>query len=551
MNINTYDSKLFPIIIGLLAFTLFISFLPESYILDGFEYANAVENSDRSILSYHHPHHLLYRPLISLIYELALDFGYSGHALIIMQLVSAISGAFTVAAFFLIARRILIKPFLALYASLFLTGSFGFWYLSMQTDPYILSLSLLSWSLYFLIKYNSQPDNFSGVIIGLLFGSALLVSQSNVIFSLVFLYAAFLNGKDTRLFLFSIGLPAFITILSYGIIGLLLKNIESIPELFLWITTFAHTGVNWSFGLEESIVGMVKSIGIAMAGGHPFLEYSYGVRGTINLLEMVVNLLSIITSLSVIVALIFSIKKLYLNPDNNIRILLSLMFFYYSFFFWWTPGGYKFWVITLIPFWILVFKGIELFESHIKSRKMHIILAALAITWITSNFIGNIFPKSIQKPPVYAQVKQINLLLGEPDILIVDDFLKFESRPELKCETFLPQFVSYYLREKVLPLSLLLSNSELFFNSIDQALNNHHKVYSYSSVQNIKQTFSSNSDCLERRGTKLVTEYTFEPSVIIEEITDIVKHKRVNPKSSKYPRVIWRLESTINENDEI
>ena len=310
--------------------------MPESYILDGFEYANAVENSDRSILSYYHPHHLLYRPFISLIYELASGFGYSGSSLIIMQLVSALSGAFTVAAFFLIARKILLRPFFAFYASLFLTGSFGFWYLSMQTDPYILSLSLLSWSFYFLMKYNSEPNNLSGSLIGLLFGIALLVSQSNVIFSLVFLYAALINGKDTRLLLLSIGLPAFLTILSYGITGFLFKKIESLSELFLWMTSFAHTGVNWTLGFRESIVGIFNSIGIAMAGGHPFLEYSYGVRGTINLIEMGVNLLSILISLGAMAILIFSLKKLYLNPDKNIKILLSLLLFYFSF----SSGGY-------------------------------------------------------------------------------------------------------------------------------------------------------------------------------------------------------------------
>ena len=551
MNFITDNSKLSSAILGLFAFTLFISFLPDSYILDGFEYANAVENSDRSLLSYYHPHHLLYRPIISLIYKLASGFGYSGRSLIIMQLVSALSGGFAVAAFFLIARRILLRPLFAFYASLFLTGSFGFWYLSMQTDPYIFSLSLLSWSFYFLIKYNSEPNNFSGSLIGLFFGFALLVSQSNVIFSLVFLYAAHINGKDTRLLLLSIGLPAFITILSYGITGFLFKKIESLSGLFLWMTSFAHTGVNWSLGFRESIVGIFNSIGIAMAGGHPFLEYSYGVRGAINLIEMGLNLLSILISLGAMAILIFSLKKLYLNPDKNIKIHLYLLLFYFSFFFWWVPGQYKFWVISLIPFWILVFKGIELFKFFTESRKHNIILGALAIIWISSNFIGNIFPKSVQKPPVYLQVKELDLLLRESDILIVDDFLKYEKRPELKCETFLPQFVPYYLGEKVLPLSLLLSENRNFYNRINSTLNDYHKVYSYSNLQNIKQTFSNTSDCLEGRGIKLIDEYRFKSSVIIEEIVDIMQHKRINPMSPKYERVIWELESTIGENEEM
>lgn len=551
MNISIYHSKLFPIILGLFAFTLFISFLPESYILDGFEYANAVENFDRSLLSYYHPHHLAYRPLISVIYELTLDVGYSGSSLIVMQVVSAISGAFTVAAFFLIARRILLSPFSALYASLFLTGSFGFWYLSMQTDPYILSLSLLTWSFYFLIKYNSKPDNYSGLVIGLLFGCAVLVSQSNVIFSLLLLYAALLNGKDSRLLVFSIGLPAFLTMSAYGITGLSLKKIETLPELFLWMTSYAHTGVNWTSSLQKSIVGFIKSIGITMAGGQPYLEYSYGVRGSVNLIEMVVNFLSILISIGAIAVLIFSIKKLYRDPDKNIRILLALLFIYYSFFFWWVPGQYKFWIISLIPFWILVFKSIELFESHTKSRKLRIILSMLVITWICSNFIGNIFPKSNHKPAVYKQVTQIGLLLGESDILLVDDFLNFDNRSKLKCETFLPQYIPYYLGVKVLPLSLLLSDAENFYNSIDLNLDNDNKVYSYSSLRNINETLSRISDCLERRGLKIGNEYKFIPSLVIEEITDIIEHKRVNPNASKYQRVIWELESVISEKKEI
>ena len=170
---------------------------------------------------------------------------------------------------------------------------------------------------------------------------------------------------------------------------------------------------------------------------------------------------------------------------------------------------------------------------------------------MSSIFIGNIFPKSIQKPPVYLQVKELNLLLGASDILIVDDFLKFEKRPELKCETFLPQFIPYYLGKKILPLSLLLSEDRNFYNRIDSTLNNDHKVYSYSNLQNIKQTLSNTSDCLEGRGIKLVDEYRFKSSVIIEEIVDIMQRKRINPMSPKYERVIWELESTIGENEEM
>jgi len=92
-----------PVILGLASFVLFSSFLPHSYILDGFEYANAVENNNPNLLSYYHPHHLFYRPLLSGIYEIASLFGYSGGSIIIIQTVSSLAGALVVAVFFSIA----------------------------------------------------------------------------------------------------------------------------------------------------------------------------------------------------------------------------------------------------------------------------------------------------------------------------------------------------------------------------------------------------------------------------------------------------------------
>lgn len=539
-----------PVILGLASFALFSSFLPHSYILDGFEYANAVENNDPNLLSYYHPHHLFYRPLLSGIYEIASLFGYSGGSIIIIQMVSSLAGALVVAAFFSIAFSYLGSYKLALTASLFLTGSFGFWHLSTQTDPYVISMALLAWSLYFLVIYLKKPHKSISFIIGVLFYFALMISQSNVIFALIFIYISMINRRDYRLLSYSIVLPGLLSIVTYYIVGTFFKKLDSFKELILWMTTFAHSGYNWTLGIKASVIGLFESIGIALAGGQSLLEYKLGAHGIFNTIGIAANLLSLLFALAAVLWLGVSLRKLIFKPDKTTRLLLLMLIIYPAFFTWWATGQYKLWVILLIPFWLLIFKSMAMTRIPVNPRRSGLYLIITVCIWNSSNFIGNTLPKSLHKPVVYSQVIAIDSFLRELDRIIFDDFIKTGEHPELLCETFLPQYIPYYLGSKTIRTSTLLNSPERFYSQIESSMNKGSNVYSYSSLEDLRNSYSARENCFEKIEFELLKRYEFIPITGYKEATDIVHHERTLSDAEMRDKILWKLKRRAHPSGE-
>ena len=539
-----------PIILGIVSFVLFISFLPQSYILDGFEYANAVENNDPDLLSYYHPHHLLYRPLISVLYNIASLFGYSDGSIIILQVVGSLAGALVLAAFFSIALGYLGSYKLALTASLFLTGSFGFGHLSTQTDPYMISMALLAWSLYFLIRYLRKPEKSVLFGVGVLFYLALMISQSNVIFAFIFIYISMINRKDYRLLSYSIILPGFLSLTTYFIVGMFFKKLDTFKELILWMTTFAHSGFNWTLGIKESFFGLVKSVGITFAGGQSMLEYSLGANTLFNSVGVAANIFSLLIGLAALLWLGISIKKLLIKSDTTSRIFILMLTLYPAFFIWWAPGQYKFWVIPLIPFWLLIFKSVAITIIPVNARKLDIFLLISVITWNISNFMGNTLPKSLLNPVVYAQVIEINSFLLKSDKIIFDDFMETEGHPELLCETFLPQYIPYYLGSKTIRISALLNSPDSFYSQIEESMGNGSIVYSYSSPEELRISYSARENCFENTEFDLLNRYEFIPAFSYKEATDIVNHERTLSDPEMQDKTLWKLKLKAHLSEE-
>ena len=166
------------------------------------------------------------------------------------------------------------------------------------------------------------------------------------------------------------------------------------------MTTFAHSGYNWTLGIRASVIGLFESVGIALAGGQSLFEYKLGAHGFFNAFGIAANLLSLLLALAAVIWLGVSLKKLFFKPDTTTRIFLLMLIIYPAFFTWWATGQYKFWVIPLIPFWLLIFKSMAMTVIPANPRKLGLYLLITVCIWNFSNFMGNTLPKSLHKPVV-------------------------------------------------------------------------------------------------------------------------------------------------------
>ena len=87
-----------------------------------------------------HPNHLLYNYVGWLGLEFASALGYQGDALFVMQVINAIAGGLCIAVLHSLSMRLIGDRTLSAIVCLACTGSYAFWWYSVEADTYVLPL---------------------------------------------------------------------------------------------------------------------------------------------------------------------------------------------------------------------------------------------------------------------------------------------------------------------------------------------------------------------------------------------------------------------------
>jgi len=146
---------------------------------DAYEYALMVEQGD-SHDWFFHQHHLMYCPIMKQICDIAQQVGYTGRAIYIMRMVSAVSAAGTLFFFFLFCyKRFSLRPISSLLATAFLGFSYGFWRYSAESEVPLVASFFMVVALYYA---SDSEVRYRSFVLGVLFSIlAVLVHIMNAV----------------------------------------------------------------------------------------------------------------------------------------------------------------------------------------------------------------------------------------------------------------------------------------------------------------------------------------------------------------------------------
>ena len=215
-----------------------------------------------------HPNHLLYNFAGWLGLKTAEGFGYSGDALLVMQVMSALAGAAAIGVVHSLSMQIIRDRALSAIISLACAGSYAFWWYSVEADTYIIPLLfVLIAGRIFLGSLN--PENQRRVfVVGGLLALAALFHQQHVFSAVAFALTAFVAGTRpiAERFVHAASLLAVsggLTLALYLFVGWSVLDLAAPLDVIAWAQGHAANGLWTPFSATapiKALLGLVNSV---------------------------------------------------------------------------------------------------------------------------------------------------------------------------------------------------------------------------------------------------------------------------------------------------
>ena len=235
------------IFFGLCLFFIYIGFLSKSYDFDTISLAQWAEDNLYFVPG--QQFHLLNYVFNNIFFSLWKIFGYTGSAILPLQVLDSIFGVLSVTVFFLLVLKLSKSRFVSFVCSLGLAFSSEFWHYSTEAETHIISIFFLLLAVYVMARespcYNAK-----------------VIFKSSLAFSLsVFSSSAYI-----------LFLPFFLLLIAFG------ENTAQEKKLFawryffyvclLWLLPFSLLGAAvsikhcWHYLFDSGIIKFIKRFGV-------------------------------------------------------------------------------------------------------------------------------------------------------------------------------------------------------------------------------------------------------------------------------------------------
>ncbi len=305
-----------------------------------------------------HPHHLLFNALGFGAWRLARFAGFTGGPLVVNQSLNAVLGAWGIALFYALLRRLQPAGGAPLALALGLAGSFGWWICATDGRVNMPSSVLMLAAFYELLRLRVRPAWSQAARVGLLAGTAALFHESAGLFGLVGLVGVALVAPGRkRVHLAAAYVMVWIGAAAgaYALVGLLALHLHSPGAFKHWMNAYAERGWWWDFhvlhNLRLDLFGMRHALFDQPLGRAALAETPlrpFGTAALALLWAMYGVSLSGITAAAW--GILASLPKLRRSADWPIAATcLIWVLLYAAFFTVWCPGAFVFWVPVLVP----------------------------------------------------------------------------------------------------------------------------------------------------------------------------------------------------------
>jgi hypothetical protein len=220
-------------LVALIALGLYLPFLAIQYDTNGVAEAAALEDSilfDKN--------HMLYRPIGLLFYRLVQRFGYSGNALLVLQIINAFCGAIGVALAYQVFLHKTKDRSAAAFGSAFLATSFAFWLFSTDAAYVTLAAALVLGALTCACFASSTRWIVASAIFTSL---AILTYQASVFVVPSLVILLIIERRQLRDLATFIATVLLVAVPSYLTLAFTSRGLLSPRELWRWFVSYNAT----------------------------------------------------------------------------------------------------------------------------------------------------------------------------------------------------------------------------------------------------------------------------------------------------------------------
>ena len=340
---------------------------------DVYEYALMVEEG-ASHNWYYHKHHLMYGSFMRAAYTGAQQLGYTGRAIDIMRIISALAATASLFYFFLFCyRRYSLRPFSSLLASIFIGSCYGFWRYAAESEIPVLASFFVLAALYYSIDTNRKKYPS---LVGMMFSIvAVLIHIMNVVAVFLVIPCFYLLKRRVVHIGLHVGVCGLSILLIYFLTGSMSNDSHSlirtsftfeIGSLLKGLVAFCQCIISFDFLLGLSSVRAF--LNELFANRMLLEEFYYGERVSSSHI-----LLSAFSLIGFLITLVISVSRafwvickrrekggLYSSDEKLILMMMACFFLGYALLLLFIePGNPELWVMGMIPF-ALLFCGLVL-----------------------------------------------------------------------------------------------------------------------------------------------------------------------------------------------
>lgn len=421
---------------------------------DSLDYALSV----RTGLGTHHPHHLLFVPLVRVVRAGMLAAGMTPDPVAAGQIHNIFWAALTVLCMFLLAEHLLSSTVGGIVAALCLLLARGFWLYSTQMEAYVPALgclALLAATLMHRQREHEAPV-WMGVLVSVLVSLGVLYHQSNILICipLAFWLSGNHRGPHART-LWIISLAGVLVFSAYVLAFLHSEAAGNAPDPMVTgfepaIARFVRFCLAYAF-LPNPGWGTVKNFSVMGVGRlihsqiRDIVTFPWSLR-----LLVIPGFAAVLAGLVLWHAYRFW-RGAELAAER--RFLLAWLLSFYAFFLWWFPGEKEFFIVTLFPLILLAALAVrDIWMSRAGDRRglrtaLYVLCCALPVVIGLVNAFGTIVPYHRDRGPAFAAASTLAAKLPAGCLVIGDitvlQNLRYYFERDRVMETAMPLFYFY------------------------------------------------------------------------------------------------------------
>jgi hypothetical protein len=414
--------RLTPYIVGAAACLLYLVTLSNHYSGDSIEYALAIESANPALLL--DPYHPLLHPVGLLFFRLWQLAGWTGRALLPLQVLNALAGGLCAGLLAGIAKVLSGSAGIGAAAGLGFAVSGGLWMLSVEAEFVTLPLALMLAVLWAVLgvsparaAQDRHPVLLGGATAGAIAGyvnSALLVPVVLVSLLADSRVEPALRRRHCLIYATTVSLvlaPAYLSFLAIWSGG----NWQTVPMYFFGSRYGRFTPVNIPHGAYAFLRSLALYPNLSLTGTTRALLAQASPPG--RLLFAGYYGLILVAILLPIGAAWRHRRRLWPAERRPLLVLGTWTVLFAAFGFYWVPGDQSFWLPVLAAWWLLV--SLVLAEAQVKGLRliaMLVIVAGLA----AGNALFEIAPRhDIRRNTAYQLTQEVIGNTAPEDILLV------------------------------------------------------------------------------------------------------------------------------------